>query len=317
MEHAAQTTYEIDGRTVRITHPERVLFPADGYTKADLAAYHHAVAPALVRHLADRPLMLQRFPDGVGEPGFYQKEGGRGVATWIPTFEVPKAGGTVRHPLVGDEASLLALTNLSTVSFHRWPSRIDRLDRPDLLVVDLDPSSEDFDDVRRAARWVRAAFEELDLPAHLQVTGSRGLHVVAPLDRSADTEAVAGFAHGVARLLAARHPEELTDEFRKAERHDRLFVDTGRNGWAQTVVAPYSVRPRPGAPVATPITWDELDDDALRADAFTIETVPDRLASVGDPWEDLRRHGRSLTSRRPVLDELLAEAGAGAGLGKA
>ncbi len=304
------TAYEVDGRTVTITHPERVLFPSDGITKADLAAYHHAVAPVLVPHLADRPLMLQRFPEGIGGAGFYQKEAGRGVAGWIRTIEVTKEGGTVRHPMVGDEASLLALTNLSTVSFHRWPSRADRLDRPDLLVIDLDPSSGDFDDVRQAAHWTRDLFDELDLAPYLQVTGSRGLHVVAPLDRSAGTEAVATFAHDVARVLSGRHPDALTAEFRKAERRGRLYVDTERNGWAQTVVAPYSVRPRPGAPVATPVTWDELDDPALRADRWTIATVPDRIAEVGDPWAAMRRHARSITTRRPRLDHLLAEEGA-------
>ncbi len=302
------TTFEVEGRTVTITHPERVLFPDDGLTKADLAGYHHAVADVLVPHLLDRPLMLQRFPEGIGGSGFYQKEGGRGVPSWIRTFEVPKEGGTVRHPLVDGPASLLALTNLSTVSFHRWPSRVDRLDRPDLLVVDLDPSGDDFEEVRRAARWTRTVFDELDLPAYLQTTGSRGLHVVAPLDRTADTETVATFAHDVARLLAARHPDALTAEFRKAARGGRLYVDTGRNGYAQTVVSPYSVRPRTGAPVATPITWDELDDDALRADTWTLATVPDRVAAGGDPWADLRTHARSASSRRVALDALLAEA---------
>lgn len=307
------TSFEVNGRTVEITHPDRLLFPADGLTKADLATYHHAVADAMVPHLTDRPLMLQRFPEGIEGSGFYQKEAGRGVASWIPTVEVTKEGGVVNHPLVNDSASLLALTNLSTVSFHRWPSRMDRLDRPDLLIVDLDPSGDDFDEVRRAAAWTREAFDEIDLAAYLQVTGSRGLHVVAPLDRSADTEAVATFAHDVARLLVARHPEELTAEFRKASRDQRLYVDTGRNGWAQTVVAPYSVRPRPGAPVATPISWAELDDPELRPGTWTIANVPDRVSRHGDPWADMRRRARALPARRRRLDTLLAEAGAGPG----
>jgi len=307
------TSFEVNGRTVEITHPDRLLFPADGLTKADLATYHHAVADVMVAHLADRPLMLQRFPEGIEGSGFYQKEAGRGVASWIPTVEVTKEGGVVHHPLVNDAASLLALTNLSTVSFHRWPSRVDRLDRPDLLIVDLDPSGDDFDEVRRAARWTHDAFDELDLAAYLQVTGSRGLHVVAPLDRSADTEAVATFAHDVARLLVARHPEELTAEFRKASRDRRLYVDTGRNGWAQTVVAPYSVRPRPGAPVATPISWDELEDPELRPGTWTIANVPDRVSCHGDPWADMRRRARSLPARRRRLDTLLADAGVDGG----
>lgn len=294
-------------RVVTITHPERVLFPDDGISKADLADYHRAVAPVMLRHLVDRPLMLQRFPDGLGGSGFYQKEAGRGVPGWIRTVEAAKAGGVVRHPVVDDLAGLLALTNLSTVSFHRWPSRADRLDRPDLLIVDLDPSTDDFDQVRRAARWTREVLDELDLAPYLQVSGSRGIHVVAPLDRSADTGEVATFAHDVARVLVARHPGALTMEGRKAARGDLLYVDVGRNGWAQTVVAPYSLRPRPGAPVATPITWDELDEPGLRPDGWTLRTVPDRVATHGDPWERLARHGRSLVRRRGRLDALLAD----------
>ncbi|HKY67465.1 MAG TPA: non-homologous end-joining DNA ligase, partial [Acidimicrobiales bacterium] len=290
-------SYRAGSRTVKITHPERVLFPDDGTTKHDLAEYHHRVAEAMLPHLVDRPLMLQRFPEGIGGGGFYQKEGGRGVPGWIRTVEVAKEGGTVRHPVVDDEAGLLALTNLSTVSFHRWPSRADRPEAPDLLIVDLDPSSDDFGEVVRAAHWVREVFDELDLAPYLEVTGSRGIHVVAPLDRSSTTDAVAAFAMGVAHLLAARHPDDLTVEGRKAKRAQRLYVDVARNGWAQTVVAPYSVRPRPGAPVAMPITWDELDDSDLRPDGWTIATAPDRLAEAGDAWAGIARHGRALGSR--------------------
>jgi bifunctional non-homologous end joining protein LigD len=304
-------SYRTDARTVKITHPDRVLFPEDGFTKHDLAEYHHTVADVMLPHLVDRPLMLQRFPEGIGGAGFYQKEGGRGVPGWIRTVEVAKEGGTVRHPVIDDEAGLLALTNLSTVSFHRWPSRADDPGRPDLLIVDLDPSSDDFGEVVRAARWVRAVFEELDLAAYVEVSGSRGIHVVAPLDRSATTDAVAAFAMGVAHLLAARYPDELTVEGRKAARKGRLYVDVARNGWAQTVVAPYSVRPRRGAPVAMPIEWDELDDPSLRPDGWTIATAPARVADVSDPWARLPRHARALGPRAKELDALLAEPGVG------
>lgn len=302
------TTYDLGGRSVEITSPDRVLFPDDGITKADLAGYHSSVAEHLVRHLRDRPLMLQRFPEGIGADGFYQKEAGRGVPDWIRTVEVDKEGGTVNHPVVDDAAALLALTNLSTLSFHRWNTRIDQLDHPDLLIVDLDPSHDDFDAVRRAARRTRELLDELDLAAYVQVTGSRGIHVVSPLDRSAGSDAVAAFATAVARLLAARHPDELTHEFRTAKRRGRLYVDVGRNGRAQTSIAPYSLRPRAGAPVATPIEWDELDDPELRPDGWTLRTVPRRLADRGDPWEHLVRHGRSLASRAPTLQRLLDEA---------
>ncbi len=300
----AVSTYKQGSRTVEITHPDRVLFPDDGLTKADLAAYHHAVAGVMVPHLRDRPLMLQRFPEGIAADGFYQKEGGRGVAKWIRTVEVQKAGGVVRHPVVDDTASLLALTNLSTVSFHRWPSRTDRLDRPDLLVIDLDPSTDDFAEVRRAARWTRELLEELELVPYLQTTGSRGVHVVTPLDRSADTDQVVAFVQDLALELADRHPDALTAEFRKADREQKLYLDVARNGWAQTVVAPYSVRPRRGAPVATPIEWDELDH--VEPDTWTMATVPGRVEAHGDPWSAMAAHGRSLLKRRDHLDDLRA-----------
>jgi bifunctional non-homologous end joining protein LigD len=254
--------------------------------------------------------MLQRFPEGIGAKGFYQKEAGRGTPKLIRTVEAAKEGGVVNHPLVGDEASLLALVNLSTVSFHRWPSRADQLDRPDLLIVDLDPSGDDFDEVRRAAHWARELLEELDLVPYLEVTGSRGIHVVVPLDRSADTATVATFAYDVARVLAGRHPDTLTAEFRKAARRGRLYIDTDRNGWAQTVVAPYCVRPRAGAPVAAPITWDELDRPELRPDGWNTVTMPARLDERGDPWAGLARHGRALGPRRATLDALLERHGA-------
>ena len=293
-------------REVTITHPERVLFPEDGITKGDLADYHRAVADVLVPHLRDRPLMLQRFPEGIGKAGFYQKEAGRGVPKWLRTVEVAKEGGVVHHPVVDDLDALLALTNLSVVSFHRGPSRADRLPQPDVLVIDLDPSSDDFDDVRRAAWWTRELLDELDLASALMATGSRGLHVVVPLDRSADTGAVDAFAADVARVLAARHPAELTAEFSKAARRGRLYLDTARNGWAQTAIAPYSVRPRPGAPVATPITWDEVEDPAVRPDGWSTTTIPDRLAASGDPWSSLGRNARALNAaRRAALDALL------------
>jgi bifunctional non-homologous end joining protein LigD len=302
------TTYELGDRTIEITHPERVLFPADGITKADLAAYHHVVAPVLVPHLADRPLMLQRFPSGIDKDGFYQKDAGKTLPKWIRTVRARKEGGTVNHPIVDDEAALLALSNLGTVSFHRWGARADELERPDVLIIDLDPSRDDIAAVVQAARWTRELLDELDLAAYVQVTGSRGLHVVTPLDRAASTEDVGSFADGLAIVLAARHPDELTHQFSKASRGDRLYLDTARNGYAQTAVAPYSVRPRNGAPVATPVEWDELDDPDLRADRWTIATLPDRLAARTDPWADMARHARSLPSRKEKLARLVRDA---------
>jgi len=302
---AVATTYDLGSRTVEITHPHRVLFPADGITKADLAAYHHAVAPVLVAHLADRPLMPQRFPAGIDKDGFYQKDAGKTLPRWIRTVTARKEGGVVRHPIVDDEAALLALSNLGTISFHRWGARADELERPDLLIIDLDPSAGDVRDVVQAAGWTRALLDEVDLAAYVQVTGSRGMHVVTPLVREASTEEVAAFADGLAIVLAARHPDELTHQFSKANRGERLYLDTARNGYAQTAVAPYSVRPRAGAPAATPLDWDELDAPHLRADGWKIANLPARLAGRQDPWASMARHARSLASRKEKLARLV------------
>jgi bifunctional non-homologous end joining protein LigD len=219
-----------------------------------------------------------------------------------------KEGGTVNHPIVDDEAALLALSNLGTISFHRWGARADELERPDVLIIDLDPSADDIVAVVRAARWTAELLDELDLAAYVQVTGSRGIHVVTPLDRAASTEEVGAFADGLAIVLAARHPDELTHQFSKAARGDRLYLDTARNGYAQTAVAPYSVRPRPGAPVATPLEWDELDAPDLRADGWTIATLPARLAERDDPWANMARRARSLPSRKDKLARLVRAA---------
>jgi bifunctional non-homologous end joining protein LigD len=305
--HARVVTQRRRRRAVDLTSPERLLFPDDGITKADLSAYHSAVADVMVPHLAGRPLMLQRFPEGIAAGGFYQKDAGTGMPAWLRTVQVPKKGGTVEHVVVDNADALLALTNLSTISFHRWTTRADRLDRPDLMVIDLDPSSDDFDHVRRAARWTADLLDDLDLVPYPMTTGSRGVHVVTPLDRSADTDEVARFARDVGAVLAARHVE-LTTAARKVARKGRLYVDVARNGWAQTAIAPYSARPRTGAPVAAPITWDELDDNDLRPDRWTIATMPERLKRLGDPWAGMPRRGRSLVARRERLSMLLASA---------
>jgi bifunctional non-homologous end joining protein LigD len=275
-------------RDVAITHPDKVLFPQDGITKADLAAYYRDVAPAMLEHVRDRPLSMQRFNAGIGREGFFQKDIGRGAPDWVRRVEVPKRGGTVCHPLANEAATLVWLANLNAITPHVWTARADRLDRPDRIVWDLDPSgADDFGLVRRTAVELGAVLREAGVEPFAMVTGSRGVHVVVAVRRRYGYEQVRDAALAVAEELAARHPEELTTAFRKVKRAERLFLDVNRNGYAATAVPAYAVRPRRGAPVATPLRWEELEDDALRPDGFTIRDVPGRLERDGDPWAAL------------------------------
>ncbi|MHC5705516.1 non-homologous end-joining DNA ligase [Streptomyces tirandamycinicus] len=302
------TTVRAGRRTVEVHRPEKVLFPADGFTKADLVDYHRAIAPHMLPHLRGRPLMLERLPDGLGGPGFMQKDTPESFPDWVRRAEVPKEGGTVTHTVCGDTATLVYLADQACVTLHRWQSRTDRPHHPDRMVFDLDPPEDDFEPVRRAARLLGDLLAELRLPSALMTTGSRGLHVIVPLGRRHAFDEVRAFAKDAADLLAASHPDRLTTEARKAARGDRLYLDVLRNGYAQTAVAPYSVRAREGAPVATPVSWDQLDDPDVTARRWNITNVLDQAAA--NPWEEVPRRGRALGPARRRLDALRRDAAA-------
>jgi bifunctional non-homologous end joining protein LigD len=277
-----------------ITHPEKVLFPEDGITKAELAAYYEAVASVLLPHIRGRPVTMERYPAGIGKKGFWQKDVSRGFPEWLERVEVPKKGGVVHHPIVKDAASLQWMANQNTVTLHVWPSRAPDLLRPDVCVFDLDPSEDDPAAVRAAALALRDLLDELGLPSWVKTTGSKGFHLLVPLDGKADSDEVARFAHGVGAAFVKRDPARLTQEFHKKDRGGRIYVDTGRNGYSATFAAAYSVRARPGAPVSAPCTWDEIEKGQVAPRTFTLRTMPARVAAVGDPWRGLRSRGRSL-----------------------
>lgn len=279
---------------ITVSHPDRVVFPAIGLTKGQLVDYYRRVADHAVPHLTGRPLTMQIFPKGVGEPGAFVKERRRHFPDWVGAATLPKRGGEIVMPTVDSAAALVYLANQGMVTPHVWLSRADRPDRPDRLVFDLDPSTEDFDLVRRTALELRKLLSDVGLVPFVKTTGSRGLHVMTPLDRSATTEQVRAFAEAVAADLAARHPEDLTVEFSKAARGSRLYLDVLRNGHAQTEVAAYGVRARPDAPVAAPLEWDEVDDTGLRADRWNVGNLFRRLARRTDPWADVEAHARAL-----------------------
>ncbi|MFI1422059.1 non-homologous end-joining DNA ligase [Streptomyces sp. NPDC020731] len=293
-------------RPVEIHRPGKVLFPGGGdageYTKGDLVDYHRAVAPFMLPHLRGRPLMLDRRPDGIDGPTFMQKNTPDGYPDWITRAEVAKEGGTVTHTVCDDTATLLYLVDQASITLHRWLSRTARIDRPDRLVFDLDPSGDDFETVREAARLLGELLDELDLPSALMTTGSRGLHVIVPLTGDHDFDDVRAFAREAADTLAAAHPDRLTTAARKKDRGDRLYLDVQRNAYAQTAVAPYTVRALPGAPVALPVSWDQLDDPDLHARRWTVADALDQVRA--DPWAALPRRGRALGPARRRLAAL-------------
>ncbi|CAM5262124.1 non-homologous end-joining DNA ligase [Streptomyces avidinii] len=297
----SKTKIQAGRRTVEISRPEKLLFPADGISKGDLVDYYRAVAARMVPHLRGRPLMLERHPDGIEGPGFMQKEVPDHFPDWIDRAELPKEAGTVTHVLCDDRASLIYLANQGCITPHRWLSKADRPDHPDRVVFDLDPADEGFAPVRQAAHWLHELLEELSLPSLPMTTGSRGIHIIVPLDRKAPFEEVRGFARDLAEKLSSRHPDQLTTAPRKEARKGRLYLDVQRNGYAQTAVAPYAVRARAGAPVAAPMEWGELDDPALGARRWTLTMVEDLLKR--DPWSNAPR-GRSLAVARRRLAEI-------------
>lgn len=283
------------------SNEDKPLFP-DGPTKGEVIGYYERIAPHLLPHLRDRPLVMRRCPEGIEGECFYQKQIGAYFPEWIDRVTVHRRrGGDQTLVVARNRATLAYLANQAVIPIHAWLSTRDQPERPDQLVIDLDPSDEGFAPVRTAARRCRELLEDLGLRPFLKTTGSRGLHVVVPLDGSAGFDEVRAFAREAMEELAARHPDELTTAVRKDRRRGRLYLDVGRNAYAQTAVAPYSLRALPGAPVATPIDWEELSRPDLHAQRWNVDNLFRRLGQREDPWKSLHRHGRSLRSARRRL----------------
>jgi bifunctional non-homologous end joining protein LigD len=298
------TIVRLGGHEIRVSHADRVVFPdpQPPITKGEIVEYYRRAAPAMLPHLKGRPLMLQRLPEGLGGEVFYQKEISSYYPEWIHRVTVGKRGGTVTHVVCDDAATLVYLANQAVITPHPWLSRADAIDRPDRLIFDLDPSTDDVADVRFAARAMGELLREVGFEPHLMATGSRGFHVTVAIRREEPFPVVHEVALGLAEALTRRAPDRLTIEFSKAQRGERVFVDFHRNTYAQTAVPPYAVRPRPDAPVAVPLAWEELD--AAKPDGWTVRTVLDRLgqfASRPNPWAGFGRHPRSIARARRWL----------------
>lgn len=294
----------INGRDITVPHQDKILFPHAGLTKGDLIAYYRRIADVMLPHMADRPLTLYRFPEGIDKAGFYQKNASDYFPDWIPRARLGKGDNKTEYCVCRDAATLVYLIG-QVCTPHIWLARVDQPDHPDRLIFDLDPADDDqFDLVRSTARNLGGLLLDIGIASFPMTTGSRGLHVAVPLDRSADFTAVRHFAGDVTEMLAAQAPDSLTTETRKDKRGGRLFLDANRNGYAQTGIAPYAVRAKPGAPIATPLEWDELDDAKLKSDRYHVKNIFRRLGQKQDPWRQIGRHPVNIESHRQRLDRL-------------
>lgn len=286
---------------VRITHPDKVLFPRDGYTKSDVIAYYAAVADVMLPFLRDHPLAMLRFNQGIDGERFFHKNAPDYFPDFIGRAALQTAKRTTKMPVVNTLEGLLYIANHNCIEYHVLPVRADDLDHPDRMIFDLDPSVDDFGLVKEAAGWLRDLLDELGLVPFVMTSGSRGLHIWVPLDGSATVTDVGDFTSETARVLVDRHPEALTTEFHKQERGDRIYVDVGRNAPGQHAVAPFSLRAKDGAPAATPITWDALDDVDLQPTTFTLSNLSGREKECAEAWSGMARRARSLKGPRSKL----------------
>ena len=298
----------VAGRDVEISSPDKVFFTERGDTKRDLVEYYIAMEEPLMRALRDRPVLMQRFPNGAGGTSFFQKRVGDKAPDWLTTTIVSTPNGTTSRALViADLAHLLWAVNLGCLGFHAWPVHVDDLEHPDELRIDLDPQpGTTFAMAQEAAFAVRGLLDELGLVGGIKTTGNRGLHVYVRLERQWNSIEVRAAAVAVAREMERRRPDLITAAWWKEERGARIFIDFNQNAPHKTVFAAWSVRARPMAPVSCPIRWDELG--AVRPDDLTIAVVPNRVRQLGDPWAPLGERPNSL---EPLLDLVARDQAAG------
>src|SRR5438270_1430986 len=297
-------------RVVELSSPDRVLFPDDGITKGDLFEYYDAVAPAILPHLRDRPFTMKRWREGLAGTAFFQKQAPKGIPAWIPTRQFqtwPREGGTrlVDFPLVNSREALLWMVQMHCIDMNAWYSRVDKPDRPDFVLFDLDPPDGDnaFTLCIRVAHLVRATLEDLDLPSYVKTSGADGIHVLVPIARRHGYDETYEFAELLSRRLEAEHPGEVTTEWLKKKRSG-VLVDHRQNGWGKTIASVYSVRPKPGAPVSTPLRWDELTED-VRPPDFGMNVVLERVARHGDLFAPVLEDARPLGAAARELARLV------------
>jgi bifunctional non-homologous end joining protein LigD len=282
-----------------ISHPEKVFWPEEGYTKLDLAHFYEAVFPKLKPYVADRMLSLERCPDGMQGQCFYQKQAPKGLPAGTPTKLIEHEKKNVNYVLGGKLETQIALVNFGCIPVHVWGSRAKYPRQPDWMVIDLDPGTGEFPDAAKAGLLVKSALDELGLTSFPKTSGSRGLHVFVPLRVGADFDEVRSFAAGLCDRLAAANPGTLTVEHSIEARKKRVYLDAFRNGYGATVVAPYSVRRRPKAPFSMPLRWEEVKP-GLVPSGFNLGNYKKRLAG-DDPWEGFFELRQSLKSAMKLV----------------
>jgi len=304
----ADLNLKVGRRRVRVTHPDRVLFPGDGVTKGDLAEYYAAIGAAIVPHLRERPFTLKRYPDGIRGRPYFHKQAPKGKPPWIPTRRFrtwPREGESrlVDFTLVNEPAALVWMVQMNCIDMNAWYSRVDKPDRPDFVLFDLDPpeSRNGFVEAIRVAHLIREALEELELRSYVKTSGADGIHVLLPIARRATFKQTYEFAELLSRQLEDAHPGLVTTEWLKKKRSG-VLVDHRQNGHGKTIASVYSVRPKPGAPVSTPLRWEELTE-RLRPRDFGRREALDRVAKHGDLFEPVLRGGQALG---PALRRLRA-----------
>jgi bifunctional non-homologous end joining protein LigD len=296
--------------TIDISNEDKILFPKSGITKGDLIDYYDFIAPVMLPHMKGRPISLQRFPEGIHKEGFFQKDASDYFPDFVTRVSIAKKDRTMVHYVVVDKAATLVyLANQACITPHIWLSRIDALDYPDRLIFDLDPAKNVlFTRIQKVAKKIKEVLDQLSLPVFCMLTGSRGVHIVVPLKKKQSFDETRAFAFDVARLVAHENPALATVNVHKEKRTGHVFIDWLRNGFGATGVAPYAVRALEGAPVATPVTWEELHKRGMKSQYYTIKNIHKRLSVRDDPWKDIQQHAVSLKKARSVLDILIRDA---------
>lgn len=280
--------YKLNSHLIKISNPEKIYFPEDKISKKDLIDYYIKISDKFLPFTKNRCLTMQRYPDGIHGEGFFQKDAAKYFPQWIKTLPIEKKSeqGVTNYVVCNNVATLAYIAGQGCITSHIWVTKIDKLEYPDQLIFDLDPYDDDFQTAIDTALKLKEIFDALKLKAYVMTTGSNGLHVRLPIIRKFDNTQVRLFAERISLLLINENPDKLTLEISKNKRGKRLFIDTLRNSYSATAVAPYCVRPKPGAPIATPIFWEELKNKKISSQFCNIKNIFERISKIDDPWED-------------------------------